>query len=231
MSTAPRRPRNHAAIGAAAHHRGDAFEAWLDAAHAAALATGALARMRHVGPPHKRIGAGEVVIVGTGPADYQGQTPDSRAVAMEAKCRAGNLRLAELPDHQRDDLDACARAGGVAVLVYRWTTPDRRAQRTFAMPWVQVPWAAPRRGDGPSVGPEACAPWEVDPRALLDPRDARWRFYLAPLLAASPAVVRLPWTPALDGMLARAFEALRTGVGRELAVEAYGVRLVIGGDR
>lgn len=224
------RPRNHAAIGAMAHARGDAFEAWLDAAHAAALAGGLLARMRHVGPPHKRIGAGEVVIVGTGPADYQGQTLDGRAVSLEAKCRAGNLRLAELPEHQRADLDACARAGGVAALVYRWTTPDRTRQRTFALPWAQVPWNAARRGDGPSVGPEVCAPWEVHPHALLDPRDALWRCYLAPLLAAHPREVRLPWTPGLDGVLGRAFEALRTGHGREVSVEAYGVRLVIGGE-
>lgn len=225
------RPRHHAAIGRIAKERGDAFEHWLDAAHKASVASGALARMRHVGPPHVRGAGGVPVIVGTGPADYQGQTPDGRAVAIEAKVRARNLSLSDLPDHQRDDLDACARGGGVAALVYRWTTPDQRRQRTFAMPWTQVPWAAPRRGDGPSVGPEACAQWEVDPRALLDPRDARWRCYLAPLLAADPPTVRLPWTPALDGMLLRAMEGLRTGAGRELAVEAYGVRLVIGGDR
>ena len=227
------RPRNHAAIGRAAQQRGDAFEAWLDAAHEAHVATGVLARMRHVGPPHKRIGGGEVVIIGDGPADYQGQTTRAhggRAVAIEAKCRAGNLRLAELPAHQVADLDACADGGGVAALVYRWTTPDRRAQRTFVVPWRRVPWAAARRGDGPSVGPEACAPWEVDPRALLDPRDALWRPYLAPLLAAQPPVVRLPWTPGLDGVLLRAFEALRAGRGRTVEIEAYGVRLEIGGD-
>ena len=224
------RPRNHAAIGRVAKERGDAFEAWLDAAHEASVASGALARMRHVGPPHVRGAGGVPVIVGVGPADYQGQTRDGRAVAIEAKCRAGNLRSAELPDHQRADLDACADGGGVAALVYRWTTPDRRAQRTFVVPWRRVPWSAARRGDGPSVGPDACAPWEVDPRALLDPRDALWRPYLAPLLAAQPPVVRLPWTPGLDGVLLRAFEALRAGRGRTVEVEAYGVRLEIGGD-
>lgn len=237
MSAAPRRARNHSAIGRAAQSRGDDFERWINGAHDAALAADPplLARMRHVGPPHKRLSPTEVVIVGEGPADYQGQSLDGRSVALEAKCRSKNLTWAEIPEHQRADLDACARAGGIAALVYRWTSVDLRQRRTFAMPWRLVPWTTRREPDGTlrpvSIGPEACAPWEVHPHALLDPRDARWRFYLAPLLAAHPPEVRLPWTPGLDGVLMRALEALRTGQGRELVVEAYGARLVIGGAR
>lgn len=231
--------RDHHAIGARARSRGGSFEAEIEAANDAAVARHLVARLTHVGPPHERTGPGgaRVVITGPGGADYQGQTVDGRAIAMEAKCRAGRLRWVEVEEHQRQDLDACHRSGGVdachrsggvAVLLYRWTTPDRRTARTFAVPWGEVPW---RQLDGrpTSVGPEELAPWEVPPRALLDPRDAGWAFYLAPLLAPRPLVLRLPepalraWAASLVAMADGRRADSRLAVGDvEMVVRAQG---------
>lgn len=230
-------PRRNAAIGAAAHERGESFEEELNDAIERAVEDRLVARLVHVGPPHKRTGRGgeRIVITGPGGADYQGQTHDSRSIAFEAKCRADRLRWAEVKKHQRDDLDACARAGGVAALVYRWTTPDRRRQRTFVVPWAEVPWRtiadpAAEGGRRPtSVGPEELGAWEVDPRALLDPRDAAWVFFLAPLLPATPAppaaVMRVGWTPALDADLRTALSLLGEGRAGTVSLLAGGVRL------
>lgn len=225
--------RDHAAIGAAAHARGDAFEEEINRAIERAVEAGLVARLVHVGPPHKRTGrdGSRIVITGTGGADYQGQTLDSRSVAFEAKCRADRLRFVEVKDHQRADLDACARSGGVAALVYRWTTPDRRRQRTFVVPWTAVPWktlpdaAAPGGRRPTSVGPEELAAWEVDPRALLHPRDARWAFFLAPLLAPPPRVMRVGWTPALDRQLRTALGMVAAGTARTVSLAVGGVQL------
>lgn len=224
--------RDHRAIGTAAHERGESFEAELNDAIERAVALGLVARLVHVGPPHRRTGAaGTVVVTGTGGADYQGQATDSRSIAFEAKCRAARLRYEEVKRHQRDDLDACAAAGGVAALVYRWTTHDRRMQRTFVVPWARVPWRtiADARAPGgrrpTSVGPEELGAWEVDRNALLHPRDARWRFFLAPLLAPPPRVLRVAWSAALDRDLRRALDLVKAGRAGSLSVVLGDVRL------
>ena len=171
-----RSPRARSGGELAARH-GDELERWLDAQHARAIALGLLCRMRHVGPPTKRIGPGgtELVVVGTGPADYQGQLPGGRSVALEAKSREGRLGLHELPEHQREDLDACDRGGGLAVLVVRL------GGVIHALPWRDVPWASPR-GGRPSIGAADVAAWRVDVRCELHPRDVGWRFYAEPLI-------------------------------------------------
>lgn len=173
LSTA-RAPHRHTGGDLAVRH-GDELERWLDAQHQRAIARGLLCRMRHVGPPTKRIGPGgtELVVVGVGPADFQGQLPGGRAVALEAKSREGRLRFDEIPEHQRDDLTACAEGGGLAVLVARLNGV------THAIPWFAVPWGSPR-GGRPSIGAADVASWRVDPRCELHPLDAQWRFYLAP---------------------------------------------------
>lgn len=233
MSHTSARGRDDRAIGHAALARGEDFEAWVNAANARAVVRGEVARLHHLGPPHRRTGRGgeRVIITGPGGADYQGQTRDGRAIALEAKCRAGALRYAEVKPHQRADLDACARSGGVAALLYRWTTPDRRRARTLVVPWTEVPWRVVEGANGPratSVGPEELTAWEVPSACLVDPRDARWRFYLAPLLAR-PRVMRVAWSAGLDGQLAVALGAMRDGRAQEVSVEAGGVRLVIAG--
>ena len=172
--------------GARAHAHGGALEAWLDAQFARAIAKGLLARMRHVGPPSEphivdgaiardRRGRWLSAVTGEGPADYQGQLVGGRAVALEAKSREGRLRLDEVPEHQRADLDACADGGGLAVLV------ARLGGVTHAVPWREVPWCSPR-GGRPSVGAEDVRAWRVDARCELHPLDARWRFFLTPLV-------------------------------------------------
>jgi len=226
------RPRHHAAIGRTAQERGDDFEAWFEGANAESVARGLVARLLHVGPPHRRTGPGgeHIVITGPGGADYQGTARDGRAIAMEAKSRSRDLRFAEVKPHQREDLDRVAAAGGVAALLYRWTPPLLARARTFVVPWTEVPWRTAKSADGTrrpsSIGPEALAAWEVHPDCLLHPLDARWRFYLAPLLAA-PRVMRVPWSPRLDGHLQQALGAMRGGRAQEVSLEAGGVRLIL----
>lgn len=180
LSTA-RDPRRHTGGDLAVRH-GDELERWLTAQHDRAIARGLLCRMRHVGPPHRRTGVGghEIRIVGLGPADYQGQLPGGRSVALEAKSREGRLTREELPEHQRADLDACAAGGGLAVLV------ARLGGVTHAIPWREVPWCSPR-GGSPSIGAADVSAWRVDPRCELHPLDREWRFYLAPLVGMEGA--------------------------------------------
>ena len=121
-----------------------------------------------------------VVVAGVGPADYQGQLPGGRSVALEAKSREGRLYRDEVPEHQAADLDACAAGGGLAVLVARLDGV------VHAIPWREVPWCSPRGGK-PSIGAGDVTAWAVDARCLLDPRDARWRFYLEPLAGGRDA--------------------------------------------
>lgn len=180
LSTA-RAPRSRSGGELAARH-GEELERWLTAQHERAIAKGLLCRMRHVGPPTRRIGPGgtELVVVGLGPADFQGQLPGGRSVALEAKSREGRLGLHELPEHQRDDLDACAAGGGLAVLV------ARLGGVIHAIPWRAVPWVSPRGGK-PSIGAGDVVLWRVGERAMLDPRDAGWRFYLSALVGGECA--------------------------------------------
>ena len=181
----------HAAGGRIAHANGDALEHWLERQHRRAVERGLLARMRHVGPPTEphveggrvrkdRRGRLVVVVAGVGPADYQGQLPGGRSVALEAKSREGRLYRDEVPEHQAADLDACAAGGGLAVLVARLDGV------VHAIPWREVPWCSPRGGK-PSIGAGDVTAWAVDARCLLDPRDARWRFYLEPLAGGRDA--------------------------------------------
>lgn len=172
--------------GKIARHRGEALEAWMAMQHDRAIERGLLARMSHVGAPSTpHVSGGRLArdqrgrmlaaITGVGPADFQGQLPGGRAVAIEAKSREGRLSREEIPEHQKADLDACAAGGGLAVLVVRLDGV------THAIPWRAVPWCSPR-GGRPSIGAADVAAWRIDARCELHPLDAQWRLYLTPLV-------------------------------------------------
>lgn len=107
----------HAARGRAAHDNGAAFERWLSDQHKV-LRLARRAYVRKVGAP---------VIVGRdgnpcgwsgrGPADYQGVLRGGIPVAIEAKSRELRLTAREIPDHQREDLEAVEAMGGLALVV------------------------------------------------------------------------------------------------------------------
>ena len=139
-----------------------AFMDWARAQHRAARDAGVIGRIRHVGPPVRFVGRGLCEPTGKGPADFQGNLSkkySSLPLAVEAKTRAGRLALSEIPEHQRVDLDECIETGGVGVLLYEHR--DGLTVTQFAVPWRAVPWRSVRKGAGPSIGPEECAPWRV----------------------------------------------------------------------
>ena len=160
--------------GKAARAHGAALEKWLADQHRTAALAG-LAHVRHVGAP-VIVGAGgrPTEWAGTGPADFQGQLPGGRSVAIEAKSREGRLTREEIAEHQRADLDACAAGGGLAVIV------ARLGGAVHAIPWREVPWCSPR-GGSPSIGAADVAAWRIDARCERHPLDARWGFYLSAL--------------------------------------------------
>lgn len=138
-----------------------------------------VARLRHVGAPTVPDRRGVPHYTGPGPADYQGTLQDGRSLVMEAKSvgpRKDNpgarLVWSDIPVHQREDLDACEKPGGLSVLLYE----HRPSGRRFAMPWGRVPWRARRAGDHGSIGPEECGAFEIAPgercylRALVEVR-------------------------------------------------------------
>jgi len=134
----------HRAQGRAAQASGGALEAYLDDQHQRALDAGLLAWIGHYGPATVttgRTGALTTRIVGAAPVDYLGCTRDGRLVAVEAKRCSGYLDLegharASLAPHQRAQLEASDRAGGLALLVVSW----RRAagELRYAVPWGEV---------------------------------------------------------------------------------------------
>ena len=170
------------AQGRAAQAHGETFEAWLAGQHAEALRLGVVARLRHVGAPTICDRKGVPHYVGVGPADFQGTLPGGLSLVMEAKSvgpRKDNpgarLVWSDIPEHQREDLDACEKAGGLSVLLYE----HRPSARRFAVPWGRVPWRARRAGDHGSIGPEECGAFEIAPgescylRSLIEQESGR----------------------------------------------------------
>lgn len=158
----------------AANEADHAFMEWCRGQHRAAKLAGIVARVRHCGPPVRFIGRGMCEPIGVGPADFQGQLSKrygAVAVAIEAKSREGRLSLAEIPQHQRDDLDECADGGGLALLLYEHR--DEHRVRRFAVPWREVPWVERSRTvhgkaqHSKSVGPEDLRAWEVGVQPYL----------------------------------------------------------------
>lgn len=155
-----------ALAGRSARAHGAALERWLAEQHRAA----SLAHLAHV----RAVGAPVVVGMyglpiqwaGAGPADYQGVLKGGRAIAVEAKSRDRRLRLAEIPEHQREDLDRVEALGGLALLVVEL----RASTSIFVAPWGRVDWRQVREGAGVSVGPQELALWRWTGGLYL----ARW---------------------------------------------------------
>lgn len=165
-------PDDARSMGSRAANEADhAFMLWCRGQHHAAKRAGVIARMRHCGPPVRFVGRGVCEPIGTGPADFQGQLTrrfGSISVAVEAKTREGRLSLAEIPQHQRDDLEECAAEGGLALLLYEYR--DGEVVRRFAVPWRSIPWVERSRvvngktQRSKSIGPDDVATWEVFPQ-------------------------------------------------------------------
>ena len=163
----------HRASGHLARAVGASLEDWLEAQHREAIRRGIVARLSHVGPPvawvHK-VGGLRVVAKAPGPADYQGQTSDGRALAIEAKSCEGRLSRRDLTITQAADLTACATHNGIALLV--WEHREAGRVTRYAIPWLEVPWHRGRRGkDGQpceTLDAADAAPWAVRPGLYLE---------------------------------------------------------------
>ena len=130
--------RRHA--GRVAHARGDAFEAVLAPHHAVAAAEG-IADVRKVGAPVIVGRKGKPLRwAGVGPADYVGTLRGGRSLVVEAKSVDGRLSLADIPEHQREHLDACAALGGLALLAV-----ELRGKGVYVVEWATAPWRVSRR--------------------------------------------------------------------------------------
>lgn len=166
----------HVVAGHLARDAGDALEKWLAEQHKAAAAAG-IAHVRKVGAPVV-VGRGgrPVEWAGRGPADYQGVMVGGRALALEAKSLGERARISrvDIPEHQRRDLEAVERLGGLALLVVE----VREAQLVAAVPWTEVPWRVSsrvlKRGTplekverSETVGAEELEAWRVVPGCYL----------------------------------------------------------------
>lgn len=165
--------------GHKAKHAGDAFEHTLQRHHAWARAQG-IADVDHVGPPHVRTGPGgrDIIIVGDGPADYQGAiraVPHWRPLAVEAKSRTGRLQRGDLAEHQRDDLARKASRGGCALVAIELKGEGDVIVGRWAIPWavLESRWKRSTRTvkgvthESASVGPEELEGWQMDPTCYL----------------------------------------------------------------
>jgi hypothetical protein len=168
--------------GARATAAGAAFESWIEQQHLDAERLG-LAHVRHVSPAVKVVGRTkrglEVVITGKAGADYLGHTlaAPARPIVAEAKSTLdARLARSEVKPHQVADLDRCAAAGGVAVLLWELRAAGAPVRR-FAAPWPVAWRGSAARG---SIGLEELAPWELRPGEC----------YLARLLDGASAVNR-----------------------------------------
>ena len=167
--------------GAAARASCASLESWLAAAHDAMRAAG-VADVAKVGPPSEPLRVGHRILyraTGAAPPDYLGTLAGGRAVAVEAKRRAGRLRRDRwrmvdgrrvedrdgIEDHQREALALWERMGALALVVVEF----RRARATtrHAVPWGALDAAWVERDGVWSVGPQDLAAWVVDGPAYL----------------------------------------------------------------
>jgi hypothetical protein len=123
----------HARQGRTAQRTGDAWEREVYAA----LDAAGLAWWAHTSPTSKRLRDGRVIVTGRALCDVVGATADGRALVAEVKRGAARVELVAgdrggVQPHQRAQLDATARAGGVALLVV--CVGDVRA----VVPWCDL---------------------------------------------------------------------------------------------
>ena len=185
----PRKAGGRIAAGHKAKAIGDGWEGWLKDQHALASAAG-IAHLRAVGAPHKRTGPGgeRIVIVGNGPADFQGAIAAEpgqpwRILAVEAKSYQGRLQRDDLAAHQREDLAWAESVGGVGLVVVELHDERGLSLGAWAVPWGVLDGAegesrglwkrstrvlgdgTPKRRvvDSASVGPDELVGWETSP--------------------------------------------------------------------
>ena len=145
--------------GALAKIQGDAFEAWVERHHQAALRLGILTHIAHNGPTAQMIN-GEWTMVAAGYADYTGTCFNKvgTTVATEAKSYKHRLPKSAISDKQQEHLNAVVLGGGLAFLLARIT--DEVSQE-FCVPWQLVPWKVARTAQ--SVTAEDLMPWLIPP--------------------------------------------------------------------
>lgn len=159
MSGAANRSHDvNVAVGRKSQQAGAAWEAWLAEQDRIAERVGILApgTMLHTEPRVLQRGA-QIVRAGKSGADRVGVLVGGRAVAVEAKS-TNKARLArdDVSEKQQAHLDAVARAGGLALLLVEFRSPQRPLR--YAVEWRKVPWGRLRSAE--TVGPELVG-WEV----------------------------------------------------------------------
>lgn len=136
--------------GAEAMWFGSQFEAWIHGQHETAVNAGLVAWHRHISPKVRWVGKGPRgqrfgIVVGEACADYALQLVGGQSVVLEAKSVKEPHRLAicDFKKQQREHLTACARAGGLALMLAEFRSPNGQHKR-FAVPWLEVPWRVRR---------------------------------------------------------------------------------------
>lgn len=143
--------------GLAAKAAGDAFESFVERQLNAAVHFGVLAYWQH-NQPGVRVVGGRVVHTERSGPDFTGMTANSRVFVAEAKSTSSRLMKAAIKKKQQEQLDAVAKAGGLAYLLVEFRLGIEYAQAgqtvRFALPWQSVPWKRLRSAE--SIGPEDC---------------------------------------------------------------------------
>lgn len=111
----------HARQGRTAQRTGDAWEREVYAALDALQRAGVVAWWAHTSPSSKRLRDGRVIVTGRALCDVVGCMADGRGLVVEVKRSARRVELVAgdrggVQPHQREQLAATARAGGVALL-------------------------------------------------------------------------------------------------------------------
>jgi hypothetical protein len=158
---------------------GAQFEQWHEGQLNAAVMLGILAHWLHT-EPKATVVHGRVQYAEKSGADWVGimeavrhpitvggpdqivsssfETDRARVLVVETKSVKGNsLPRSMIEKKQAEHLDACARAGGLALLVGEFRLDTVRMR--FACPWLEVPWEVKRSAE--SISPILMAPWDV----------------------------------------------------------------------
>lgn len=136
----------HQRQGRAAKRSGDVGEAWAHAELDAAVRAGRLVWWRAVGPRTRHVGSGRdlrLITVGVGPCDVVAMAAGGRTVVAEIKRGAklwrseverGKRRDPAIAPHQAEQLEACSRGGGLALVAVELSG------RRCWLPWAGIPW-------------------------------------------------------------------------------------------